>query len=256
MIHTTALVDPGAHLAPGVHVGAYAVIGPDVVIGENTSIGPHAVVSGPTWLGRDNRVSAFCAVGGAPQDKKYGGEPTRLEIGDRNVIREYCSINRGTTQDRGVTRLGSDNWIMAYVHIAHDCQVGDHTVLANGASLAGHVRVEDHACLGGFALVHQFCRIGAHSFSAMGSAILKDVPPYVMVSGNPAQPRGLNGEGLRRRGTGSEPMSLLRQAYRIIYRQGLPLEQALKGLAVLAEQSQEVRGLRDFVRESQRGIVR
>ena len=256
MIHRTAIVAAEARLAARVEIGAYAVIGPDVEIGEDTSVGPHVVVSGPTRLGRGNRVYQFCSIGGAPQDKKYSGEPSRLEIGDRNVIREYCTLNRGTAQAQGMTRVGSDNWIMAYAHIAHDCEVGDHTVFANGASLAGHVRVEDYATLGGFTLVHQFCRIGAYSFTGMGSAILKDVPPYLLVSGNPAKPRGLNSEGLRRHGMGGETTALLRQAYRVIYRQGLSLEEAKERLVALAENCDELAAMARFLETSQRGIVR
>ncbi len=256
MIHRTAIVAVEARLAPRVEVGAYTVIGPHVEIGEDTSIGPHVVINGPTRLGRENSIYQFCSIGDAPQDKKYRGEPSRLEIGDRNVIREYCTLNRGTAQGLGVTRVGNDNWIMAYAHIAHDCEVGDHTVFANGASLAGHVSVGDYATLGGFTLVHQYCRIGAFSFAAMGSGILKDIPPYLLVSGNPARPRGLNSEGLRRHGMGKETTALLRQAYRIIYRQGLSLEEAKKRLVTLAEDCDALAAMVRFLETTQRGIVR
>ena len=200
MIDTRALIHPKAELASDVEVGPYTVIGPDVMIGEGSWIGPHVVINGPTRIGRHNKIFQFASVGEIPQDKKYGGEPTLLEIGDRNVIREFCTLNRGTAQGGGVTRIGSDNWIMAYVHIAHDCQIGNHTIFANNASLAGHVVIEDHVILGGFTQVHQFCALGAHCFTAFGSGIAKDVPPYVMVAGHPAEPHGLNVEGLRRRG--------------------------------------------------------
>jgi len=256
LIHPRAIVDPRARLAEGVEVGPYAVIGPDVEIGPGTRIGAHAVISGPTRIGRDNRIYPFASIGEAPQDKKYGGEPTRLEIGDRNVIREYCTINRGTVQGGGVTRLGDDNWIMAYVHIAHDCRVGSHTIFANNASLAGHVVVEDHVILGGFTLVHQFCALGAHCFTAFGTGLSKDVPPYLMVSGHPARPHGLNVEGLRRRGFPAEKLAALRRAYRILYRSGLTVRQALERMAPLAGEHPEVRALADFVARSRRGIVR
>ena len=256
MIHPTAIVDLGASIASGAHIGPYTVIGPDVEIGEDTWIGPHVVINGPTRIGRENRIYQFCSLGEMPQDMKYAGEPTRLEIGDRNVIREYCTFNRGTVQDIGFTRIGNENWIMAYVHLAHDCQVGNNTIFANAASLAGHVLVEDHAILGGFSLVHQFCRIGAHSFSAFGSHIAKDVLPFLMVSGQPAKPRGLNSEGLRRRQFGKERTALLRHAYKIIYRQKLTTEQAKDKLQVLAEQSDDVALMLRFLHNSQRGILR
>jgi UDP-N-acetylglucosamine acyltransferase len=256
LIHPTAVVDPAARLAPGVTVGAYSVIGPDVSVGEGSWLGPHVVVQGPTRIGRDNRIYQFCSIGDAPQDKKYRGERTFLEIGDRNVIREYCTINRGTTQDLGVTRLGDDNWVMAYVHIAHDCQVGSHTIFANGSSLAGHVEVQDWAILGGFTLVHQFCRLGAHCFTAFGSGIAKDVPPYMMVSGNPAQPHGLNTEGLKRRGFSADTLAALRRAYKVLYRQGLTVEQAMARMRELVEGTAEVATLVQFVGASRRGIVR
>ncbi len=256
MIHPSAIIDPSARLGPGVTIGAYSIIGAEVEIGDNTWIGPHVVINGPTRIGRDNRIFQFASIGDAPQDKKYHGEKTSLEIGDRNVIREYCTINRGTAQDVGVTRLGHDNWIMAYVHIAHDCQLGDHTIFANAASLAGHVTVGDYAILGGFTLVHQFCQIGAHCFTAMGSVIGKDVPPYVTVSGNTAEPHGLNTEGLRRRGTDKDAIARLREAYKIVYKQGLTLQQAKDKLKALARECEEVAVLLSFLESTQRGIVR
>ncbi len=256
MIDPRAIIDPDAQLAEDVEVGPFAVIGPRVEIGSGTRIGPHCVIQGPTRIGRDNRVYQFASIGDAPQDKKYAGEPTRLEIGDRNTIREFVTINRGTVQDKGVTRIGDDNWIMAYVHIAHDCEVGNHTIFANSASLAGHVRVEDHAILGGFTLVHQFCALGAHCFTAFGTTLGKDVPPYVMVSGNPAHPHGLNIEGLKRRGFSAEALRALKRAYRTLYRSGLTLEAALEDLRRQAAEAPEVGVLVRFLEGQTRGIVR
>jgi UDP-N-acetylglucosamine acyltransferase len=257
VIHPTAIVDPSARVMAGVTVGPYSVIGAEVEIDEGTWVGPHVVINGPTRIGRDNRIFQFCSLGEAPQDKKYAGEHTWLEIGDRNVIREYCTFNRGTVQGAGATRVGHDNWIMAYVHIAHDCQVGSNTIFANGASLAGHVLIEDWAILGGFALIYQFCRVGAHSLCAFGSHVRKDVPPYVVVSGQPAEPHGLNTEGMRRRGVPAETASRLRQAYRTLYRDGLNLEEARARLAEMAADTPEVGLLLRFIEaESRHGIVR
>mgnify|MGYP002620854716 CR=1 FL=1 len=256
MIDQRAIVDPKAELADGVSVGPYSVIGPDVQIGADTWIGPHVVINGPCRIGRENRIFQFNSIGEAPQDKKYQGEPTRLEIGDRNVIREYCTLNRGTTQDLGYTRIGNDNWIMAYVHIAHDCVVGDNTIFANNTNLAGHVCIEDYAILGGACLIHQFCTIGAHSFLGMGSAVAKDVPPYLMVSGQPAQPHGLNVEGLRRRGFSPEAIKALRQAYKIVYRSGLTVAKAMAQMESLKGEFEEVARLAEFIAGSERGIVR
>ncbi len=255
-IDPRAVVDPSARLAPGVSVGAYTIIGADVEIGAGTTIGSHVVIKGPTAIGEENRLYPFSSIGDDPQDKKYGGEQTRLEIGDRNVIREYCTINRGTEQGGGVTRIGNDNWIMAYVHIAHDCLIANHTIFANNASLAGHVKVDDYAVLGGFTLVHQFCAIGAHSFSGMGSTLSKDLPPYVRASGNPAVPRGLNSEGLKRRGFSAESIQTLRRAYRVLYRSGLGLEEAIRQLRSMAQQHREVAVLVEFLDRSQRSILR
>ncbi len=256
MIDSRAAIDPRAKIADGVAVGPFSVIGADVEIGEGTWIGPHVVINGPTRIGRYNKIYQFASLGDSPQDKKYAGEPTLLEIGDNNTIRECCTINRGTVQDVGATRIGNDNWIMAYVHIAHDCQVGNHTIFANNASLAGHVIVEDYAILGGFTLVHQFCRIGAHCFTAMNSVISKDVPPYVMVSGHMAEPHGLNTEGLRRRNMDADALKQLRHAYKVVYRSGNTVEQAAEALADLARQYEAVNRFITFIRESQRGIVR
>jgi UDP-N-acetylglucosamine acyltransferase len=256
LIHSSAIIDPRARIAGNVTVGAFSVIGPEVEIAEGCWIGPHVVINGPTRIGHDNRIFQFASIGDMPQDKKYAGEPTRLEIGDRNVIREYCTINRGTTQDTGVTRVGNDNWIMAYVHIAHDCQIGDHTIFANSASLAGHVHVGNHAILGGFTLVHQFCRIGAHCFTGLSSVITKDVPPFVMAAGNPASPHGLNREGLKRRGFSETTLTHLRRAYKQLYRSGLSFEAAIEQIAAQAGEGPEIAHLVDFLRTSSRGIVR
>ncbi len=257
MIHPTSIVDERAEIGDDVDIGPWCVIGADVVIGSGTCIGPHVVCRGPTRIGQNNRIFQFCSIGDDPQDKKYHGEPeSYLEIGDGNTIREYCTMNRGTLQGGGVTRVGSNNWIMAYVHIAHDCIVGNDTVFANNASLAGHVAVEDRAILGGFTVVHQFCKIGSYSFSAFASVITKDIPPYVMVSDNPAGARGINREGLRRAHFSQETIDILRRAYKIIYRQGLTVDHAVEQLAELAAGCEAVRPLIDFLRESKRGIVR
>jgi UDP-N-acetylglucosamine acyltransferase len=256
MIHATAIVDPRARIAPGVEVGPYTVIDGDVEVGEGTRIGAHCVITGHTTIGRDNRIFHFCSVGEANQDKKYGGEPTRLAIGDRNTIREYCSLNRGTVQDAGTTRVGSDNWIMAYCHIAHDCQVGDHTVFANNATLGGHVHVGDHAVLGGFVGVHQFVKVGAHVMAGVSAVILQDVPPYLTVAGNPCAPHGINSEGLKRRGFTPEALAQLKRAYRTLYKSGLSLAEARAELGRQALASPEVKPLVDFLDTATRGIVR
>jgi UDP-N-acetylglucosamine acyltransferase len=256
LIHSTAIIDSGAELAADVRVGPYAVIGPDVVVGAGTEIGSHVVINGPTRIGRENRVFQFASIGEAPQDKKYAGEPTRLEIGDRNVIREFVTINRGTVQDRGVTSLGDDNWIMAYVHIAHDCRIGNQTIFANNASLAGHVTIHDYVILGGFTLVHQFCSLGAHSLTAFGSGISLDVPPYVTVGGSPAKAHGLNMEGLRRRGFSEESRKLLKQAYKTLYREGNSLQNAIAILKKRAQDYAELQLLVTFLEQQTRGIVR
>ncbi len=256
MIDAHAIIDPGARIAEGVSVGPFSVIGPDVEIGERTWIGPHVIINGPTRIGCENKIFQFASIGDIPQDKKFAGETTLLEIGDRNVIRESCTINRGTADGGGVTRIGSDNWIMAYVHIAHDCLIGNDVVFSNAASLAGHVSVDDHAILGGFTLIHQFCAIGAHCFSAMGSVIPKDVPPYVMVSGHMAKPFGLNSEGLKRRGFSKETLGNLRKAYKIIYRSNLTVDQAVEQLIELSGACPEVQLFTDFLTKSTRGIIR
>jgi UDP-N-acetylglucosamine acyltransferase len=230
-IHPSAIVDTGAELAADVEVGPYAVIGPQVVLGEGTTVGPHAVIEGPTHIGRHNRIHAHATLGGAPQDKKYRGEPTRLEVGDGNTFRECVTVNRGTVQDGGVTRIGRDNWVMAYVHIAHDCLVGDHTILANTTNLAGHVQIGDWVILGGCSQVHQFCKIGAHAMTGVSTVVLHDIPPFVMASGNTAQAHGMNTEGLRRRGFSAPSLAALRQAYKTLYRSGLTLQQAREALS-------------------------
>jgi UDP-N-acetylglucosamine acyltransferase len=256
MIHPTAIVDPAAELAEAVEIGPYAVIGPHVSIGPATRVGAHAVVTGRTRIGANNRIFQFVSLGEVPQDKKYGGEPTRLEIGDNNTIREFCTFNCGTVQDAGVTRVGDDNWIMAYVHIAHDCQVGSHTVLANCVQLAGHVRVDDHAILGGFTGVHQFCRIGAHSITGVGTVVLQDVPPFITASDDSARPYGINAEGLKRRGFPAATITRLKRAYKTLYKSGLSLAEARRELARQVAECPEVQSILDFLAEAKRGIIR
>ena len=256
MIHPTALIDPGARIGNDVSVGAYSIIGADVEIGDNTWIGPHVVIEGPTRIGNDNRIWQFASLGGAPQDKKFHGETSRLEIGDRNMIREFVTFNRGTKDGSGLTRIGNDNWLMAYVHIAHDCVVGNNTIFSNASSLAGHVCVDDWVILGGFTLVHQFCQVGAHAFTAMGAIINRDVPPYVTVAGSFAEPKGINSEGLRRRGYSSDRIMAIKRAYRTLYMSGLPLSEARSELARAAEGAPDVRLMLDFIERSQRSLVR
>ena len=257
MIHPTALVDTAARIGNNVSIGAYSVIGPDVTLGDGCWIGAHVVIKGPTTLGGDNRIFQFCSIGDDPQDKKYNQDAhSTLEIGERNVIREFCTINRGTEHGGGRTVIGSDNWIMAYVHVAHDCSVGNHVVFANHTTLAGHVTVDDHVICGGFTGVHQFCHIGRYCFTAISSVIVKDVPPYLMIAGNTAQPNGLNKEGLKRHGFSAETITLLRQAYKIVYREGLTVQQALKKLQPLCAAAEEVAYFADFISTSSRGIVR
>jgi UDP-N-acetylglucosamine acyltransferase len=256
LIDATAVIGAGAEIADDVSIGPYSVVGANVVIGTGTRIGPHVVITGHTRIGRDNTVYQFASIGAAPQDKKYDGEPTRLEIGDRNTIREFVTVNRGTVQDEGVTRLGDDNWIMAYVHIAHDCQIGNQTIFANNASLAGHVTIGDYVMLGGFTLVHQFCSLGQHSLTAFGAGISMDVPPYVTVGGSPASPHGMNMEGLRRRGFSAETRKVLKQAYRTLYRENLSLQEAITRLKGRADQNPELGVLVSFLENQTRGIVR
>lgn len=256
MIDPRAIVSPQAELAADVTVGPFSIIGPGVQIGPRTVVGPHVVLNGPTKIGADNKIFQFASIGDAPQDKKYNGEPTRLEIGDRNIFRESCTINRGTAQGHGITRIGDDNLFMAYSHVAHDCIVGNKVVFANCAALAGHVEIGDWTILGGLTAVHQFVKIGAHAFLAGGAIVQRDVPPYVMVAGNPAVPHMVNAEGLKRRGFDEEQVKNVRTAYRILYRSDLKLVDAMEKLRVMAETQPEVKAFVDFVASSTRSIVR
>ena len=253
-IHATAIIHPTAELDSSVEVGPYSIIGPKVRIAANTVIASHVTINGDTSIGVGNRIYQYASLGEAPQDKKYQGEPTRLVIGDHNTMREFCTVNRGTAQDRGVTEIANDNWIMAYVHIAHDCQVGNHTVLANNTSLAGHVQVHDYAVLGGFTLVHQFCKIGAHVITAVGSVVFKDIPPYVAAAGYDAKPHGINAEGLKRRGFSADSLLQIKRAYKTLYRKGLSLAEAK--LQISNVTGDDVRLLTDFLNASTRGIIR
>jgi UDP-N-acetylglucosamine acyltransferase len=255
-IHPTAQVAPGVELGDGVEVGAYAVIGSDVQVGVNTRIGPHAVIQGPTRIGADNVIFQFASVGSAPQDKKYKGEPTRLEVGDRNVIRECVTLNRGTTKDQGVTRIGNDNLFMAYAHVAHDCRVGNQCVLANNATLGGHVQLGDWVIMGGLSAIHQFCKVGAHAFIANNAAVTRDVPPYVMTVGQPAAAHSVNAEGLKRRGFTPEQIRNIRNAFRLLYRSGLKLADATAQLEALAQEQPELKPVVEFLPTSTRSIVR
>ena len=260
LIHPSAIVHPQAQLDSTVRVGPYAVVGPKLRIGAHTTVGPHCVLEGDTEIGCHNQIFQFASLGAQPQDKKYAGEPTQLIIGDRNTIREFCTFNTGTVQDGGVTRIGNDNWIMAYVHIAHDCVVGHNPILANNATLAGHVHVGDWVILGGLTGVHQFTRIGAHAMAGFASHISQDVPPFMMVDGNPLAVRGFNIEGLRRRGFGEQRLRAVKQMHRLLYRQGLTLEAARAAIAALAaelpEAAADVQAMLDFLAASQRGIAR
>ena len=256
MRHPAAIIHPDARLADDVQVGAYSVIGAHVQIGAGTVIGSHVVIDGHTRIGCNNRIHPFCSLGGTPQDKKYAGEPTRLEIGDHNTIREFCTFNLGTAQDSGATRVGDHHWIMAYVHLAHDCWIGNYTIFANNAQLAGHVRVDDYAILGGFSAVHQFCQIGAHVITGISTVLLLDVPPYVTASGNPAAPYGINSEGLKRRGFTSTAVMNIKRAYKTLYKSGLTLEQAQQALREQQSTQPELKLLTEFIARSQRGIIR
>lgn len=257
LIHPTAVVDPGARLGEGVRVGAFTLIGDAVEVGDGCEIGAHCTLTGPTRIGRDNRFVAHCAVGGEPQDKKFAGERTELVIGDRNVVREFTTLNRGTGSGGGITRIGDDNWLLAYVHVAHDCSVGSHCVFSNNATLAGHVTVCDHVILSGFAGIHQFCRIGAHAFVGMGAFVNADVPPFVMVAQDGyGRPRGINAEGLKRRGFDATRIAAIKRAYRALYVSGASLEEARTRLAELAGESEDVAALLAFVESSERGLLR
>lgn len=259
-IHPTAIIEPGAQLGESVTIGPYSVIGADVRIGDGTVVGPHVVIQGHTTIGRDNRIFQFASLGAAPQDKKYGGEPTQLVIGDRNLIREFVTFNLGTVQDGGVTRLGNDNWIMAYVHLAHDCQLGNHITISNSTQLAGHVHISDWVTLGGLTHIHQFCKVGSYVMTGMGSAISQDVPPFMITSGAPAEVRGLNSEGLRRRGFTPERVAVVKQMHKLLYREGLTFAAACTAIEGLAGSVPEADGdvamMSRFLAESTRGIVR
>lgn len=256
MIHPTAVIDPTAKIADSVEIGAYSIIGANVEIDEDSWIGPHVVIQGPTKIGKENKLFQFSSIGEVPQDKKFHGETSYLEIGDRNTIREFATINRGTEDGGGTTRIGNDNWLMAYIHIAHDCQVGNNTIFANNASLAGHAVIEDFVILGGFTLVHQFCTLGQHAFCGMGSAISKDVLPYVMVNGSPASTYGLNSEGIKRKGFSKETIKALKDAYKIIYRSKLTVKEVNSELKSLAEKFPEVNNMLSGLNNSERGILR
>ncbi len=256
LIDSTAIIDKSAELADDVRVGPFSFIGPDVTIGAGTVIGSHVVIKGPTSIGEYNRIYQFTSIGEDPQDKKYASEITRLEIGDRNTIREFATMHRGTKQDHSVTQIGSDNLFMAYTHVAHDCIIGDHVIMANGASLAGHVCLNSHAILGGFTLVHQFTKIGQYSFAAMGSAITQDIPPFIMVGGKPTKPHGINSVGMERSGISAEDIRLIRKAYKLIYKMNLRLEDAIDQMEELASDSNELSQMVNFLRNVSRGILR
>jgi UDP-N-acetylglucosamine acyltransferase len=256
LIDPRAIVDPGAEIDEGVEIGPFAVIGRGVRIGAGTWVGPHAVINGPTTLGRDNKVFQFASVGDAPQDKKYAGEPTRLEVGDRNVFREFCTINRGTVGGHGVTRIADDCLFMAYSHVAHDCVVGSRCIMSNCTALAGHVELGDWVILSGYAAVHQFCKIGAHAFLANNAAVTRDVPPYLLVAGSPAEPKGINSEGLKRRGFSPEQVANIKGAYRLFYRSGLKLAEATERLRALVSSQPELAPFVDFLAASERSIIR
>ena len=255
-IHPTALVSESASIADDVSIGAYSIIGDDVVVGAGTRIDSHVVINGPTVIGQDNHIYQFTSVGDDPQDKKYADEPTTLTIGNRNTIREFCTISRGTVQGDGETTMRDDNWIMAYVHIAHDCHIGSNTIFANNATLAGHVHIGDWVILAGFSGAHQFCRVGAHAFLGMYSGVSRDVPPYTMVSGTPGVPRGINSEGLKRRDFSAEQIRNIKEAYRIVYRRGLKLDEAIVQLEQRLAEQPELAILLDSLRPTERGTIR
>jgi UDP-N-acetylglucosamine acyltransferase len=255
-IHATAIIDSKAELDSSVEVGAYSIIGAGVKVGADTRIGSHVVLKGPTTIGKNNQIFQFSSLGEQPQDKKYRDEATTLEIGDNNTIREFCTFNRGTIQDKGKTKIGNDNWIMAYVHIAHDCTVGNNTILANNSSLAGHVDIHDYAILGGFTLIHQFCKVGAHVITAVNTVVFKDIPPYVTAAGYDAAPHGINAEGLKRRGFSPDSITQIKRAYKALYRNSLSLEEAKIELAEMQKSCSEIKLLTDFLNVSTRGIVR
>ena len=255
-IHATAIVDPKAELDSSVEIGAYSIVEAGVKIGANTRIGSHAVIKGPTTIGKNNHIFQYVSLGEEPQDKKYKNEPTTLEIGDNNTIREFCTFNRGTIQDKGTTKIGNDNWIMAYVHIAHDCTIGNNTIMANNSSLCGHVDIHDYAILGGFTVVHQFIRVGAHVITGLGSMVFKDIPPYVTAAGNDAKPYGINSEGLKRRGFSADEIASIKRAYKTMYRKSLSFEDAKNELAAMHGVCGKIQLLSDFLNQSTRGIIR
>lgn len=256
-VHPSAVVDPSARLGEGVAIGPFTMIGAGVSIGDGTTIGPHCSIHGPTRIGRDNRIVGHAAIGGDPQDKKYGGERVELEIGDRNLVREFVTLNRGTGDGGGITRIGHDNWFLAYTHVAHDCVVGNHCVFSNNATLAGHVAIGDWVIISGFAGAHQFCRVGAHAFLGKGVLVSGDVPPFTMVAGDEhGRPRGINSEGLKRRGFDAERIAAIKRAYRTLYVAGLPLAEAKRQLAEQAQGSEDVRFLLDFIEGGERPLLR
>jgi UDP-N-acetylglucosamine acyltransferase len=255
-IHSTAIISAKAEIDSSVEIGAFSIVEAGVRIDANTRIGSHSVIKGPTTIGKNNHIFQYVSLGEQPQDKKYTDEPTKLVIGDNNTIREFCTFNRGTIQDKGVTTIGNDNWVMAYVHIAHDCTIGNNTIFANNSSLAGHVDIDDYAILGGFTLIHQFCKIGAHVITAVGSVVFKDIPPYVTAAGYDAKPRGINAEGLKRRGFTSEEVMQIKRAYKTMYRKGLSLEEAKAELVNMHAKSDKIKLLSEFLAISTRGIIR
>ncbi|MEO7345107.1 MAG: acyl-ACP--UDP-N-acetylglucosamine O-acyltransferase, partial [Methylotenera sp.] len=246
-IHPTAIIDAKAELDSSVEIGPFSIIGANVKIDAGTRVAGHVIINGPTIIGKNNQIFQYSSLGEAPQDKKYKNEPTLLEIGDNNTIREFCTFNRGTIQDKNTTKIGNDNWIMAYVHIAHDCSIGNHTILANNSSLAGHVDIDDYAILGGFTLIHQFCKIGSHVITAVGSVVFKDIPPYVTAAGYDAKPHGINAEGLKRRGFSAESILQIKRAYKALYRNNLSLEEAKLELAAMQDSTPEIKLLADFL---------
>ena len=256
MIHPTAIINSKANLDSSVKVGPYSIIDGDVCIGAGSVIGNHVTITGNTTIGKNNHIYHYSSIGESPQDKKYNQEKTFLEIGDNNTIREFCTFNRGTVQDQSLTKIGNDNWIMAYVHIAHDCEIKNHTILANNASLAGHVSIDDYAILGGFTLVHQFCKIGSHIITAVNTVVFKDIPPYVIASGYDAKPNGINAEGLKRRGFDPKIVAKIKEAYKVLYRQGLSLNEAEEKIKILSKETKELSLYIDFIAKSTRGIIR
>ena len=256
MIHSTVVISDTAKIADNVEIGPYSIIGDNVEIGSGTRIDSHVVINGPTTIGADNHIYQFASIGDDPQDKKYADEPTKLSIGDRNTIREFCTISRGTTQGAGETIVGDDNWIMAYCHIAHDCVVGSQTIMANNSTLAGHVHLDDWVICGGFTGIHQFCKIGEHAFLGMYSGVNRDVPAYTLASGQPAVPKGINSEGLKRRDFSADQIRNIKNAYRLVYRKGLKLSEAMDAIAAVVDEQQELRPFLESLRSSERGIIR